>query len=77
MTNVLNSNGFSVTFLTSASVEEVCFYQFSDMVNMKHALQGATMYSITSSPFGLENCPFQIIEVAPQWIKLMQLSNNI
>ncbi len=66
---------YTVNILTSATVEEVCFYKFADMVNIKHALQGATMFSIVASPCNLENTAFKIIEVAPQWVKNLFLTN--
>ena len=69
MVKLIMKDSYIVLVMSEATVEEVCFYRFNDMLNMKHALQGAKMFSIVSSPCNLENCNFKIIEVAPQWLK--------
>ena len=69
MVRLIEKDNYKVLVMSEATVEEVCFYRFHDMLNMKHALLGAKMFSIVSSPCDLENCNFKNIEVAPQWLK--------
>ena len=69
MVKLIMKDSYIVLVMSEATVEEVCLYIFNDMLSMKHALQGAKMFSIVSSPCDLENCNFKIIEVAPQWLK--------
>lgn len=58
-----------VSFMTEATVEEVCFYSFESMLDMKHALQGANLFSVSKTIAGMEDCGFKIMELAPLYIK--------
>lgn len=62
-------NGYTIEIQNGMSVEDVCFYKFRSMQDMKHALQGAIMWRILSAPAGESTTDFQILELAPAWVK--------